>query len=272
MHLIKATLTALALLAPTTLATASGLIPLTDRDDLYGWEAVGRIDIGKSGYCTGVLIASDLVLTAAHCIYDPATGKARSPDAFTFSAGLRDGIAIERRGIQQTVAHSSYKPRAGVTLANIRHDIALLKLDSGISTFTAAPFAIHSGVKPGNDVSVVSYGKGRDTVLSWQKQCDVLGRGQGLIAFNCNVTHGSSGAPVFIKEGNRARIASLVSSGRAANGEVVAFGMDLPDNVAQLKRALRAAPASFQATAPTTIKRITVGGNRQSTGAKFIKN
>ena len=38
------------LLAPLTgpaLAEGSSLIRLTDRDDLFGWEAVGRVEIGR---------------------------------------------------------------------------------------------------------------------------------------------------------------------------------------------------------------------------------
>ncbi|WP_069298780.1 trypsin-like serine peptidase [Neptunicoccus sediminis] len=266
-------------LAPASLG-ASGLTPLTDRTDILGWEAVGRIDIGGKGYCTGVLIASDLVLTAAHCVFDSETSLLRDAGSFSFAAGYQDGQAIETRAVQQVVAHANYKAALGPITSNIRHDVALLKLAEPISTFTAAPFAIHSGIAPGNSVSVVSYGKGRDDVMSWQKQCDVLGRGAGLIAFNCDVTFGSSGAPVFVKEGNRARIVSLVSSGRNADGDVVAFGMDLPANIAHLKRTLRVLPrysntatsTTTRANAPTGITRISVGFDRKSTSAKFVKS
>lgn len=250
-----------------TPAIPSGLIPLTDRDDLYGWEAVGRIDTGK-GYCTGVLIAADLVLTAAHCVYNKSSGALLPATDITFSAGLRNSTSIANRTGAQVVAHENYEPTGGLSRRNVKFDVALLRLDTPISTFDAAPFALHSGIRQGNSVSVVSYGCGREDVLSWQKQCDVLGRGQGLIAFNCNVTFGSSGAPVFVKEGSRARIVTLVSGGSKSGGETVAYGMELAENVATLKRALRAIP-----NAPTAgRKRIQVGGARSTTGAKFIKN
>ncbi|PLS23139.1 trypsin-like serine peptidase [Neptunicoccus cionae] len=267
--------TCLITLTPVSLG-ASGLTPLTDRTDILGWEAVGRIDIGGQGYCTGVLVASDLVLTAAHCVFDQSTNRLHEASAFTFAAGYQDGTSIETRAVQQVVAHANYRAALGPITSNIRHDVALLKLAAPISTFTAAPFAIHSGIAPGNSVSVVSYGKGRDDVMSWQKQCDVLARGAGLIAFNCDVTFGSSGAPVFVKEGNRARIVSLVSSGRNADGDIVAFGMDLPANIAHLKRALRVLPryatTGTSAPQPTQIKRITVGSGRTTTGAKFVRS
>ncbi|HAW46138.1 MAG TPA: serine protease, partial [Roseovarius sp.] len=66
---ILALLAALCLWAGGAAAQSSGLTRLTDRDDLFGWEAIGRVDIGREGYCTGVLIAPDQVLTAAHCVF-----------------------------------------------------------------------------------------------------------------------------------------------------------------------------------------------------------
>ena len=41
---------------------------LSTADASKGWEAVGRINIGRSAFCTGTLISPVLVLTAAHCL------------------------------------------------------------------------------------------------------------------------------------------------------------------------------------------------------------
>ena len=39
------------------------------------WPAVGRLTLdGGQGFCTASLIAPDIILTAAHCLYDEKTG------------------------------------------------------------------------------------------------------------------------------------------------------------------------------------------------------
>lgn len=90
------------------------------------------------------------------------------------------------------------------------------------------------------------------------------------MGFDCAVINGSSGAPVFAKEGGRARILSLVSGGNWDGGESRAYGMDLPDLVAGLKQGLRAASYNPLAANPG-FRRVTVGGDAATSGAKFAR-
>lgn len=248
-------------------AQGSGLARLSDRDDLLGWEAVGRLDMAGSGFCTGTLIAPDLVLTAAHCVYHSATSDLLQAQEILFRAGLRDGTAIAERSVAQVVAHPGFDPRGAMTMENIAHDVALLRLKSPINSSLADPFILHSGTSQQKAVSVVSYGRGRAEALSRQRSCQLLRRQGNVMAFDCNVTFGSSGAPVFAKSGNRGRIVSVVSGMTTINGQRVAVGMALPDIVAELKRELRANPVRSE----IRVRRLTIGQNRNGTGAKFIK-
>ena len=270
--LCAALLLALGLGCPAT-AQNSGLERLTRTEQILSWKAVGRVEIGSQGFCTGTLIATDLVLTAAHCLFDDR-GNPRPIDQLTFRAGLADGTSVADAKVARATAHSKYTPsQSGRQDGDqIRYDVALLELDSTIPAALAPPFAVD---RPGNgaEVSVVSYARGREDALSWQRACTVLGRRDGLIAVDCDVTFGASGAPVFDRSQGRARIVSIISAGgRDADG-MVAFGMELPALVSDLKAQLRSGRGVMgaEAKAGVSVRRITVGSGERAGGARFVK-
>ncbi len=217
----------------------TGLDRLTRRDEVFGWEAVGRLDFGTSGFCTGTLIATDMVLTAAHCLYDRARGALQPVETIRFRAGLQDGAVVAEQPALRAVMHPAYQPDAPMSEFSVRHDVALVQLAQPIPAAVAAPFVVRQPGS-GESVSVVSYAQGREDALSWQRACRVLGKKDGLLAFNCDVDFGSSGAPVFDLSGGRGRIVSIISAGRKEGGGTVAFGMELPGLIEDLKAALRA--------------------------------
>jgi protease YdgD len=247
---------------------------LTLRQDLLGFEGVGRLDMGD-GFCSGVLIAPDLVLTAAHCLVDSRTGQRRDPRKVMFRAGFRDGAALAERAGARAVLHPDYAADDPDGLRQLRADLGLLELAEPIPSGLAAPFATGAAPGTGDAVSVVSYARDRAEAPAWQRACGLTLRAQGVLVMSCDTHFGSSGAPVFDTRGGRPRIVSLISRGTREAGETTVYGMEIGPALRAAKAALRAGRGVWPRpeVAPRRL-RLGDGGDAPadaSGGARFLR-
>ena len=204
---MRLALALLALLAGGTAQAADRRIPVDP--DRPPWNAVAKVQTNTAQHCTGVLIASAVVLTAAHCVYNPLTRALLQPVSLHVLFGYRRDQYRWHRG----VVHVAVGPGFDGTLRQAQpSDWALLGLAQAVP-LPPLPIA-RDAVRSGTAVALAGYNQDRAQLLLADPLCHVLRvqRQSGGLAFvlhDCEATRGTSGAPLLMRLGDGWAVAAI---------------------------------------------------------------
>jgi hypothetical protein len=120
-----------------------------------GFKAVVLSLSANQELCTGSLIAPNLVLTAAHCIFDRSTMQDNFAQSVSIGSRLGGGMQIE---VAKSIAHPEYKkPKGEADYEN--YDIALLVLRNPVIGIDPLPIsALRAQAFIGKELLAVGFG------------------------------------------------------------------------------------------------------------------
>ncbi len=97
----------------------------------YPWSALGRLNTGGRGFCTGILIGPRLVLSRAHCLYNGTEGRWWAPGELHFVAGYQRDATVIHAGVAAYEVAPGFSG-GGASLAEAAGDWALVTLEAPI--------------------------------------------------------------------------------------------------------------------------------------------
>jgi protease YdgD len=190
-----------------------GTIGEDDRIELlsrrYPWSAIGRIvsedTRGSRSICSGTLIASDIVLTNAHCVMNDETGELHL--SIQFQPNLVNNAVQDLADVANVEAVFFETTREAIAAPPDANDWAFLLLDQPLGdrygTIPWMPLPIEELVKDyAKQVVMVGYSvdyprERPSTSAGVHLGCSILGLYEGSITHDCDTFGGSSGGPIL---------------------------------------------------------------------------
>jgi hypothetical protein len=94
----------------------------------YPWSAIGRLNLAGQGFCNGIMIGPQHVLTQARCLYDGRGQRWFLARELHFIAAYQKDSYLADSAVGSFTTAPGFNPAGGVTLANLANNWAVVTL------------------------------------------------------------------------------------------------------------------------------------------------
>lgn len=185
---------------------------------VWPFSAVGRVNrttrSDERGFCTGTLVAPNLVLTAAHCLYQDEGVRS----VIHFVTAVANGVAAEHATAKRVIISPQYVPHQPFRIETVQNDWGIIVLNEALAT---RPVPVRSltlaQVEKAGPFMHVGYGKDRPFLPSVVRDCWVGGLDEQTLMYRCLTNSGFSGAPILTQVGGTY---AVIGIGSGSNHEM----------------------------------------------------
>ena len=195
--------------------------------------AAGVIESDGRRSCSGVLIAPDLVATAAHCVGGGKLASEGGDRVIRFHTGAYPGHLSTVREVARIMRHPLYRPDALGARERLSGDLALLRLSEPVPGTVAKPIPLGDPIAPGERLLIASWPGGAGS-RARERICPAITTGPQVATLSCIVVSGESGAPVVRLTPEGPRLAAIVVATSRAGHQPFAFTVQAGPRIRQL--------------------------------------
>ena len=189
----------------------------------YAPSAAGRRTAyiqSREGSCSGTLVATNLVLTAGHCVSDSG-----SPSDYSVFVG------DEAHSVEEVWQHGAYDPNDGDEAA-APYDLGMLVLSVPVTNYAPVPILTGHRLRKGEQYYLAGYGTNEDTSDPTRSFFDNFKIGATKLEyrdasllwgthtpFGSSICAGDSGGPAYLVDGDLVALVGVASIGLNTESE-----------------------------------------------------
>jgi protease YdgD len=192
----------------------------------YPWSAVGRVNTGGRGHCTGILVGPSQVLATAPCLYNATEGRWWHRSEIHFVAGYQRDTYQADSPVAGYLVAPDFTPGGGLTLMNVANNWAVVVLADPIGHragwlgLRRLDGAVRTSIRLGEALVLpVGYRRGRAHAITLNLGCDLGGAARPGSGADCAVLpYDATLPPLLFSDGAFRAAGEQLPDGRSRDG------------------------------------------------------